>query len=78
MTKWSGIRLAAAALSAGALLENFSIAVVGQGYDKSVLELAGSKKLQVGFLVGGRIQKQFDKIVLAVSKRLQAGGPPPK
>ncbi len=57
------------AFSAG---ERLSFVVVGNGPTDSAIEMDGSKTLNVGVMVGGRIQQDFDKAVLAVSKRLQA------
>lgn len=63
---------ASAGISAFSMGENLSIGVSDGGTGKSVLELDGHKKMNAGLLAPSRVMAHFDRIVLAVSRELQA------
>ncbi len=65
--------VASAPMSAFSYGENLSISVTEASPGKSVLVLNNAKKVAINITANGRGQKNFDKIVLAVSRRLQAG-----
>jgi hypothetical protein len=63
---------ASAGMSGFSYGENMSMAVVENGDDKSTLEFDGKLKMGTnGLFAGGKNMKNFNKIVLAVSRRLQ-------
>jgi hypothetical protein len=54
--------------------ENLSIAVVTIDQANSAIEFNGATKAREPIFFQGKNQKNFDKVVLAVSRRLQASG----